>query len=360
MKYLLYLGLIPGITWANYQKPELLARYFSTNNYNLPINSYCYMGTPMAFAGNVIINCVRDEYRDLMLWDREGKSSTFYSTKNFVSTPQYVNNMLTWYEYDLTGVKQIHQWKDGIRQTTKVDGEMKAVSFLGNEWIYQGRDSLTVKSGSGIYPSDIEDISYVFSPSVSSKGEYAVKIRRISDANSSPDEIWIYKNKKWLKVFGDTDSNPESPWKDFRNNLTNGDGKVFVIAQDKDGEALLEITPDGERILARAGRDLKAFEPFQIAYNNGTIAFRGVDFQNRKVIYAYDGELKRVLTQGDTIMTDFGEVAKIHYHDRDAVIYNNPAVGDEGEVIVQGTLTDFEDNTTLIGVGVIRIKRESH
>lgn len=65
----------------------------------------------MAFEGKVIVNCVREEMRDLMLWDESGKSHIFYSTKNFLSIPQYVNKTLTWYEYDLTGVSSVHQWE---------------------------------------------------------------------------------------------------------------------------------------------------------------------------------------------------------------------------------------------------------
>lgn len=345
------------MVWANYQKPELLARYFSTHNYNLPQDSYCYMGTPMAFEGRVIVNCVREETRDLMMWDESGKSHVFYSTKNFLSTPQYVNKTLTWYEYELNGVSSVHQWKEGVIKTTPVEGAVRAVSFLGTEWVFQGRDFLNVQNDDGVTPSRIENISYVFNPSISNSGEYAVKIRRNSDANSSPDEIWTYGHEGWIKVFGDTDSDPQSPWKDFRNNVANGDGKVFVIARDSAGEALLEISEGKQKVLARSGVDLKEFESFQIAYNKGAIVFRGIDFSGRKVIYAYDGTLKRVLTQGDTIITDLETIATINYKNKDSIIYNNPAIGNNGEIIIQGTLTDFDDNQTLVGVGIIRIQR---
>lgn len=359
MKYLLFLGLIPSMVWANYQKPELLARYFSTHNYNLPQDSYCYMGTPMAFDGKVIVNCVREEERDLMMWDESGKSHVFYSTKNFLSTPQYVNKTLTWYEYELNGVNSVHQWKDGVLKTIPVEGAVRAVSFLGNEWIFQGRDFLNVQTEDGVYPSKIENISYVHSPSVSNSGEYAVKIRRNTDANSSPDEIWTYGKNGWIKVFGDTDSDPQSPWKDFRNNVATGNGKVFVIARDSEGEALLEISGGKQKVLARAGVDLKEFESFQIAYNKGTVVFRGIDLSGRKVIYAHDGQLKRVLTQGDTVITDLGTIATVNYKNKDSIIYNNPTIGPDGEIVIQGTLTDFDDNKTLVGVGIIRIKRDN-
>lgn len=347
-------------TWADFHKPDVLALFFSTRNYNLSQNSFCHLGTPTVFKGNTILNCKRDDYHDLVLWGADGVGKTLFSTSNFVSIPQYLNGTLIWYEYDMEAVKKVYQWKDDVITEIPIDIHSKAVTYLGDSWIYQSKEALKVLQEGVFHSAQIDDIAYVFSPSVSRSGEFAVKVRRKSLANSSPDEVWSFQNNKWVKVFSDKDSDNRSRWLSFNNSITIGDGKIFVIARDQEGEAIVEISGDKERILAREGIDVKKFESFSIAYNGGSLVFRAIDHQNRKVLYVHNGvKLTRVLTQGDTILTPWGITAEVNYSNPDSIIYNNPGIGENGDVVIQATLVDFDDKKTLLGVGVISIKKDN-
>lgn len=362
MKYLITLLALSSslASWANYQKPDVLALFFSTRNYNLPQDSFCHLGTPISFEGNTVLNCIRDDFRDLMMWDKNGETKTLFSTANFISVPQYLNGTLTWYEYDMEGVKKVYQWRAGVLQELAVEMESKAVTFLGDDqWIYQGKETLKVFKNGVVYSAGIDDLAYIFSPSVSRSGEFAIKVRRGTLANSSPDEVWTYQKHQWIKVFSDRDSDPTSPWIGFNNTVTLGDGRVFVVARDTQGEAIVEIHQGKQRVLAREGIEVKKIEPFSIAYNGGSLVFRGIDHQNRKTIYVHNGsELKRILTQEDSVQTPWGVLGEVNYSHPDSIIYNNPGIGENGDVVIQATLVDFDDRKTLLGVGVISIKKD--
>ncbi len=360
MKQLIMMLLFSSqLSYAGYLKPELLALSFSTRNYNLDQDTYCHLGTPMIFEGKTLINCQKDGNHELVLWDENGQMSVLHSTKNFLSVPRFLDKTLTWYEYDIEGVTKVYQWKDKELTELPIDTHVTAVTYLGSKWIYQSKESIRVFDQGVFQAANIDNISYVFSPSVSTKGEFAVKIRRETLANSGPDEIWSYKDGEWIKVFADRDSNPQSPWLSFNNSVTVGDGKVYVIAKDGSGEAIVEISNKGERVIVREGRDVKQFESFNIAYNNGSLVFRAIDHQNRKVIHVYDDKgLHRILTQGDTVHTPFGVTGEVDYPNEHSIIYNNPGIGENGEVVIQATLKDYDDKKTLLGIGVISIKKD--
>lgn len=362
MKYLIaLLAFSSQLSLASYQKPQLLSLYFSTNNFNLNQDTFCHLGTPTVFENKRMINCLREDQHDLVLWREDNQSEIFFTSKNFVSVPQYFDKTLTWYEYDQEGILAVHQWKDGNHTEFPLKEHARSVTFLGDKWIYQTREGLSVLSEGKFNLAQIDDISYVFSPAVSSNGDYAVKIRRKDLSNSSPDEIWSYRNDQWMKVFGDRDSDPQSNWTSFNNSLAVGDGKVYVIAYDGKKEALLEVSSSGEKILAREGEEVKKFESFSISYSNGSVVFRAIDHENRKVLYVHDGKkLQRVLTQGDTLVLPNGRTGVIDYPNINSIIYNNPAIGENGEVIIQATMLDFEDKNTLVGVGIISIKKGIH
>ena len=360
MKYLcLLITLVSQSTWAMYQKPQLLALTFSTRNENIAQDTYCYLGTPMIFEGKTVLNCQREDQHELVIWDEDQKVSTLFATKNFISVPQYLNGVLTWYEYDQEGVIKAHQWQQGAFSEIAVDIHARSVTFLGDKWIYQSRQGLKVLESGQFHTAQIENVSYVFSPSTSAQGDYAVKIRKGSHANSSPDEIWSFKNNKWIKVFSDRDSDPKSKWLSFNNNMAVGDGKIYVVAQDERGEVIVEISQTGQREIVRAGVDVKRFESFNIAYNKGSLVFRAIDHQNRKVIHVFNEKgLQRILTQGDIVHLPWGVSGEVNYHNEHSIIYNNPGIGENGEVIIQTALRDFNDKKTLLGIGIISIKRD--
>lgn len=362
MKYLFLVLISLGIgsAKAQYQKPQLLALSFSSLNSNLPLDSYCYLGTPVVTPKKRLLNCQREESYELMAWDESGKVSTLHTSKTYLSTPHYFDGTITWYEYDQENVTKIFQWKNEVKTEIDIKDHARSVVFLGDKWIFQSRYSLSVyKKGVG-QAAQIDNIGYVFNPATSVTGDYAVKIRRESLNNSAPDEIWSYKNNKWIKVFGDRDSDPESKWLSFSNSIATGDGKVFVIAKDNKGEALVEISDEGLREVAREGVDVQSFESFAIAYNNNSVVFRAIDFSNRRVVYvASKNGLERVLTQGDTVLTPQGIVGVVDYPNPHSIIYNNPTIGSNGEVVIQATLLDFDDRKTLLGIGVISIKKDN-
>lgn len=362
MKYLITLLALGSSlsTWANYHKPDLLALFFSTRNYNISQDSFCYLGTPTVFEGKTVLNCIRDDQHELVMWEEDGIGKSLFSSSNFVSVPQYLAGTLSWYEYDMEGVKKVYQWKKGSITELPVDIHSRSVTYLGDSWIYQSRESLKVLQEGVFHTAQIDDIAYVFSPGVSRTGEFAVKVRRKSLANSSPDEIWSFQDNKWIKVFSDKDSDPQSPWLSFNNTVAIGDGKVFVIAKDQEGEAIVEVSGHQQRVLAREGVDVKKFESFSIAYNGGSLVFRAIDHQNRKVLYVHDGvKLSRLLTQGDVVLTPWGITSEVNYSNPDSIIYNNPGIGENGDVVIQATLVDFDDKKTLLGVGVISIKKDN-
>ena len=110
--------------------------------------------------------------------------------------------------------------------------------------------------------------------------------------------------------------------------------------------------------VARAGKDLKRFDFFSPKLRRGVLVFRGEDLENRKAVWIYEsGVLKRLLTQGDVVKTDKG-LARVDYQSQDAIFYGAPGISENGEIYLQATLTDIDSPLTLLGVGLIKLKKE--
>ncbi len=159
-------------------------------------------------------------------------------------------------------------------------------------------------------------------------------------------------------ILKDRDADPTSKIKSFRHQYAFDSGVAAVFMTDEKGEALVLVKNGQLKVVARAGTDVLSFDYFAPKLMGDVLAFRGMDFQKRKVVYVYENsKLKALITQGDVVETDKG-LAKIQYHNQDAQFYGAPGIAPNGDIYQQATLTDANNPLMLHGIGLLKYKKE--
>lgn len=367
MKTLLFLTLFPFISHAKFGKPELIARFMYSGAFNVPGNTWCFSGEPVAHKGRIYLNCLDGDSHLMASWDKEGfKLLARTENDQIFSKPVSAFNRVNWYEFSETSSVRAFSASPELRKTEISNlGPLRDYNdtflpFSTDSFFFKTKGStpqLWIWKNNQVTPFFNPKSAYIFSPITGAQGEIVLKTRDTNLDEQSPDRIWIY-NGSWKIAFEDQDANPSSPWKTFRHQMNVEGNKILTIARDSRGDALIVIENGKVSVIAREGVELKRFDYFSPKMRAGTIVVRGEDFQGNKAVYVKDnGLFRKILSQGDIIQTDLGP-GKVHYQSQDAIFYGAPGLDENGNIYLQATLTDPDFPRTLFGVGLIKFKKE--
>ena len=352
---------------AAFSKPELLARLSDVQAWNAPDNSWCFTSEPAILNDQVYMGCFDvDGYFMTQFGKGTYKIIARAEPENMMSVPLASFGKISWYEYSEMEIQRSYDYTNVLRKielntlSPRSESKDSFYPLSGNSWFFRVKSEspeLMIWQNGEIKPFFNPGAAYIYTPQMGPLGEIAFKTRDGNYNENSPDRIWHF-NGSWKVVLEDKEANVNSPWKTIRHQLSVEGNRVVALADDGKGEALILIENGQPRILARAGKELARFDYFTPKMRGGTIAVRGEDFQNRKVLYVYDNQgFRPLLTQGDVVHTDRG-LGRVQYSSRDALFYGAPGIDDRGNVIQQATLTDADHPSTLLGVGIIKFRKE--
>lgn len=346
-------------------KPQMIARYAGLDSFNAPAGMICFTSEPHATHDGVYLGCQNANGFLMARWS-PNFSELATSENAFFSKPQEVNGVVSWYEFNEGGLNRAFETRGGMvhQVTLKNLGPYSALidSFLpvkNNFYIYrlqdESRQILIWKNHQTqvLFNSD----SYIFPPVTSVEGNFIAKIRKYHLGEDAPDEL-MYWDGQFRTILKDRDADINSRWVSFRHQYALDKQELAFIGVDSTGEGIFLLKGKQLIEVARAGRHLKSFDYFSPKLRNGILAFRGVDHQNRKAVWVYEGSnLRKLITQGDVVQTDKGP-ARVDYQSQDALFYGAPGIGPRGEIYQQATLTAAEDRNTLLGIGLLKFNRE--
>lgn len=367
MKTLSICLLISINCFAQYGKPQLVARYSGIDSFNAPDGLYCFTSDPNPTNEGVFSRCLNREGQALMVkWNPNFELLATSESKLF-SQPIEVLGKTSWYEFGEVGVNNLYEYKDN---------KLTVINLKNLGPVFASVDSFTaIKDGFYIYRlSDetkklqswknhnvgtlvTEGMAHIFPPVSSVEGNFIVKTRRDNLNENSPDEL-IFWDGNFQTILKDQDADPESKILSFRHQHALDKNAVALVIKDSEGEALV-ILKDGKMMeVARAGKELIEFDYFSPKMRNGVLVFRGLDLNKQKAVWLFsDNKLIKLVTQGDVVKTDKG-LARIDYQSQDSIFYSSPGIGPRGEIYLQATLTDIDSPMTLLGIGLIKFLKE--
>lgn len=354
-------------SFAHYGKPELVARYSGVDSFNAPDGLYCFSSEPQPTKEGIFLGCLNREGNALMVkWNPQFEllATSEYS---LFSHPKEVSGKTNWYEFSEAGVSNLYEYKNhkldvvNLKNLGPVFALIDSFTAIKDQvFIYRLQDEtkkLQSWKNHNVTTLVTEGMAHIFPPVSSVEGNFIVKMRREHLNENAPDEL-VYWDGEFHTILKDRDAYPASKIKSFRHQHALDLNAVALVVTDDEGEVLV-ILKDGKMTeVARAGKDLISFDYFSPKMRNGILVFRGLDQNKQKAVWVYkQGELRKLLTQGDVIKTDKG-LARIDYQSQDAMFYGSPGIGPDGEIYLQGTLTDIDSPMTLLGIGLIKFSNE--
>ncbi len=386
---LLTLTLTTAVNAQEYNEPTLIFNSSARDGYNMPARTFFTDRAPSINDDRemaITLTMFNGTY-DTAIWVKskyqEGVLVTTGSKESYSDVQINNNGDLTYAHQTLDGIKGVYtakgEDKGGYKLTNHMDDEELYAYTSFDQLKLSENDELfftakNFKGDLGYFNYHVDygvelieaqnqraktPYSFLFSPSFNIHGQAAYKARlgkRGELENQRPDQIILSDGTNKKVLIQDKDSDPASKWLDLRNSvaLSNSEAIAF-IGKDQEGEKLVLLESSGEEtILASAGVDLKEFSFFSIVINDKNwVAFRGIDLKGRHALYvATKKEVKKVLTQFDTIKTPWGE-ALIAYGPHipfgGSIDMNN-----HGDIIVNTGLANL-DNTDDYGNGLVVI-----
>lgn len=372
MKTLIISSLLVSYSpFAGYGKPELVARYAGVDAFNSPQGMYCFTSEPHATTDGIYLGCMDSDGYMMMKWNHTtGYKVLTRTSSNHYSHPKEVEGKLGWYEFNEGGVQSAYEYKNSFLTEIKPKNLGPAFSMIdsfvavkGGNYVYRLQDdaakNLNIwKRDNSITSLTLGENAYIFGPVTSIKGEMIAKVRKQTINENAPDELMTWDGTTYKTILKDKDADPASPIKAFRHQYAYDQGVAALVVTDAQGDAMVMIKNGVRTVVARAGVHLSSFDFFAPKMRNGVLVFRGMDHQKRKAVYVFENnQLKTLLTQGDVVQTDKGP-AQVNYRDQDALLYGAPGIGPNGEIYQQATLTDIDSPMTLLGIGLIKFKKE--
>lgn len=354
---------------AGFSKPELMARFMALDAWKAPDNMWCFSGEPTALNNKIYLNCMDIDGNLMVSWD-QGKFEVAAraNSETLFSKPLVAFNRVNWYEFEEFSPLRTFVASDklevrtisnlGPMSSSPTDSFLpltKDTFFFKNKW----EDSQLWSWKNNVVTAFFNpEAAYIFTPHPGLNGEIAFKTRHLSTDESAPDKLWHYNGKEWKVVLQDKDAQKDSQWKSFRHQLSVEGDKIVVVANDGTTDSLLLITGNKVQVLARAGKELKELDFFSPKIQAGTIVIRGVDFQGNKAVYVKDnGPFRKLITQGDIVQADKG-AAMVYYPNEHAIFYGAPGLDEKGNIYLQATLSDPHHPETLLGIGLLKFKKE--
>jgi hypothetical protein len=197
--------------------------------------------------------------------------------------------------------------------------------------------------------------TFLFTPSLNNLRQIAGKVR--VTGSGAPDQIRIFDADGSSVLITETSAlDPNSPFSGFDNSVSLTDtGYVAFTATRVIGGRGVYLSNGSETIeIATVDHpEINSIEFFApAANNNGLVAFRARDGQNRYAIFVGDGEtLVRVIGQFDEVPTDLGP-GQIAQHDTSPTFGGGVAINDNGDIAFNAALTPVDDTQVEWGSGV--------
>lgn len=161
-----------------------------------------------------------------------------------------------------------------------------------------------------------EGFSYLFSPAINDRLEFASKVRLGATPadydERQPDEIRVWREDgSSVIVARDRDADPASSFSGFDNGVAQSQsGNVAFVADGLDGTRAVWLWRAGvlHKIASTSSQDLSEIALFHVVVNDtGTVAFRGKDAEGKAAIFAGTvGGFARVVGEGDALPSDLG------------------------------------------------------
>lgn len=376
-----------------YNAPEILARANIGDGFNLP---------PMSFLSNTspVINNRGDVSFKLMafngqntqgLWLKRGSDESgkiVYSTDEtkFVTDPSlndagvvafntyddFASDGIFTYNGDTTEVAQVLKpASDDIAYYTYpqvlTNGK---VYFRGTDqenartyFQYDGSLKPIITEGASSYG---QKSSYLFKPYLNDSGAMAFK-RRIGEQGqwdeSNGDEILMLKpngtSYESVVIARDKDMDPASVFRGFTNSASiSRNNMVAFTAVLEDGTKALIRYKEGhlKNLVIEKADDISEIEMFSPKINElGQVLFRAKDKDGKRGIYLADSkELKKIVAEGDEVMTDLG-VGKILSNPNFPGFGGDVDMNDHGEIVFYCLVVGAKDNKEW-GSAVFKVK----
>lgn len=402
MKYsllLLMIFLASQVSYAelpDYEAPQILARANIRDGYNLPPLSYLSDTNPVINnRGDVTFRIMAVEGQsDQAIWaktfeDDNGKIMYVAPDQRLITDPSISDTGMIAFNLHDEGVT------DGlfVLDTKTLDVEQvltpdnlpiqfytypqikntgniffRATDDFNDRSYYEFNGAkLTKIFAEGVESSGIKS-SYLFRPAVNDSGVIAFKTRLGEKGEwdeRNHDQIAVIapstdvKNPgpKFITIAKDRDSDPKSPYLGFGNAVSiSNQGIVAFMGVLPDLKKVIVIAQNGNLLnIATEGMDgISELEMFAPKVNEqGEVAFRAKDAQGRRGLYVADQTgVKRIIGEGDEIMTDLG-TGKILSNPNYPGFGGDIDINDHGEIVFYCILVD--DNNRELGSAVYKV-----
>lgn len=198
--------------------------------------------------------------------------------------------------------------------------------------------------------------SYLFKPFMNDTGAMSFK-RRIGESGewdeSNGDEILLLKptsagGYESVVIARDRDMDPDSVFLGFTNsNSLSKSGMVAFTAILQDNSKALILYRDGilRNLVIEKADDISEIEMFSPKVNDqGQVLFRAKDQEGKRGLYLADvSGMKKIIGEGDTVMTDLGE-GKILSNPNFPGFGGEVDMNDQGEIVFYCLVVSARDN----------------
>ena len=345
-----------GADLPNY-KTELLARTNGSSTYNMPAYSSISNASPsINDAGDVTFEMISGGYdqntdhrEQSAIWlkrskEIDGRTVYFSPKEKLIGDPEMTEDGDVLFTlFDEGSSDGIFIYENLVQQVRNIfsDKNIKALnnaqSAVKNEFIFRSTDEgnnrmfLELRSGRLTPVMDEEKgYSYLFGPSVNKNSQWLFKARlgeKFNYSENAADHIVLltpqftaFGEKAYLKTVlaQDSDADVLSPYKSFDNSpsLSNAGYAVFGVNLKDRTRAIVAVKNGKHFIVAQEKMNgISQIEMFSPKINdNGFVVFRAKDDKGLRGVFlanpfAEQPELKKLIGEGDPIMTDQGMMA---------------------------------------------------
>lgn len=250
------------------------------------------------------------------------------------------------------------------------------LSFIGDdEFVWRGLNfsgERRLESSADVWKTLLKEgeskISYIFIPET--QGQFMAAKVRLGEARQwgerRPDQIlrWSLPLRTYEVVAEDRDSNPNSSFESFHNNLDlNSRGDVVFVASmadEKKGKAIVLKSKSKTYIVAReAESEISEIETFRPVLNDQKIvAFRAKDHKGKRCVFVWSPEqgLKKLVGESDIVPSDV-QTARILDSDWGPGLAGSPWINNRNQLVFQAVLESKRGEKRL-GGAVYRVDLE--
>lgn len=382
-------------------KSELLARTNGGSTYNLPAYSMVNSTSPsINDYGEVAFTVVSggadqsgDHSEQAAIWlktrkDLDGRIIYFAPKEKMVSDPKMLDRGdVIFSQFDEVSSDGIFSFSPS-KQTTENILSVKSMTAVNypqltgdSTYVFRSTDAESNRSFFEYRADKLSEVvnedsgySYLFAPSVNEASQWVFKARlgeKFNYAEEAPDQIILLtphftafgeKSYKKTVLAQDSDSDALSPYKSFDNSpaITNA-GLVVFTATLKDRVRTIIAVKDGVHfVVAREGEnDVSQIEMFSPQINdNGFVVFRAKNSKGLRGIYLADPfaptpEIKRLLGEGDAILTDQG-MGAILRRDNFPGFGGNVDINNNNEIVVSAVVA-AENQKWIFGTAIYKL-----